>query len=86
MPATINDLPNEILIGNIFVELSLANRFNQQLVCKLWYALMPLKADSLKLISLIEEMLLLCHRESDLKIEEASEASKMKMSLQFCLY
>ncbi len=70
MPVSIENLPNKILVEEILLKLSLANRLNQQRTCRLWKTLMPLNDKDLKLIPLVEEMLELWHRNDEEKFEE----------------
>ncbi len=73
MSASINDLPNEILVEGIFQKLSLANRLSHQRTCHRWLALMPLKDENLKVIPLVEEMLEIWHRETEESLDGKSQ-------------
>ena len=63
--ASINDVPNDILLDGILSKASLANRLNQQRICRRWRELMPFCDESVDVIPLIKEMLELWHKESE---------------------
>jgi hypothetical protein len=63
--ASINDVPNDILLDGILSKVSLANRLIQQRTCRRWMELMPFCDESVDVIPLIKEMLELWHKESE---------------------